>query len=153
MTGRSPFAEERALRRDVSVEHKVLVIDDDSSVGAAIQMMLSSRGCHAVCAPDAETGIKLFNSSKFDLIVIDIIMDGTDGLEVIRNIRKLDPDIPIIAISGFQFRNPTALAPDVLTIAASLGATACLRKPFATQQLMSAINSNLSLKHIGDSSE
>lgn len=133
--------------------HRVLVIDDDFSVGTAIQMMLSSHDCCAVYAPDADTGIELFGSSKFDLVMIDIIMAGTDGLEVIGNIRERAPSIPIIAMSGFQFRNSTALAPDVLAVAAGLGATACLRKPFAAQQLMAAINLNLDSKYISDSSE
>ncbi len=133
--------------------HRVLVIDDDLSVGAAIQMMLVSQGCSAMYAPDARKGIQLFGSSRFDLVMIDIIMAGTGGLAVIRSIRERAPGVPIIAMSGFHFRNPTSLAPDVLAVAAGLGATACLRKPFTAQQMMVAVNLNLNPKYIGDSPE
>ena len=122
---------------------RVLVIDDDRSVGEAIQIMLARQHCDTVVAPDAQAGLQAFESSKFDVVMIDIFMPGLDGLETIKGIRERAPTVPIVAMSGFKFRNSMASAPDFLGMAAKLGATFCLRKPFAPHQLMAAINSCL----------
>lgn len=120
---------------------RVLVIDDDRSVSAAIQMMLSGQGCDTVIARDAHAGIEAFEASSFDVVMIDIFMPGTDGLKAIKDLRARAPAVPIVAMSGFRFRGSMGPGADVLGMAAELGATSCLRKPFASQQLMAAINS------------
>ena len=130
-------------RRDKIAMTRVLVIDDDCSVGAAIQMMLARQDCYTVVAPDAKVGIQAFEASKFDVVMVDIFMPGLDGLETIKAIRKRVPTASIVAMSGFKFRNSMVSAPDFLGMAAKLGATSCLRKPFTPQQLMAAINSCL----------
>lgn len=122
---------------------RVLVIDDNRSVGEAIQIMLARQGYETVLAPDAHAGVQAFESSKFDLVMVDIFMPGMDGLETIKDFRERAPTVPIVAMSGFRFRNSMAPVPDYLGMAAKLGATCCLRKPFAPQQLIVAINSCL----------
>lgn len=133
----------RFRRRDEPAMTRVLVIDDDRSVGAAIQTMLTRYGYDTVLAPDAHAGVQAFESSTFDLVMVDIFMPGVDGLETIKDFRERAPTVPIVAMSGFRFRNSVATVPDYLGMAAKLGATCCLRKPFAPQQLMVAINSCL----------
>jgi CheY-like chemotaxis protein len=122
---------------------RILVIDDDLSIGAAIQLMLVRQGCETVFVQDADAGVRAFESSKFDAVMVDIFMPGMDGLETIKGFRERSPTIPIVAMSGFRFRNSKACAPNYLEIAAKLGATFCLRKPFTPEQLMVAINSGL----------
>jgi CheY-like chemotaxis protein len=76
--------------------------------------------------------------------MVDIFMPGMDGLETIRGFRERAPTVPIVAMSGFRFRNScTAPAPDFLGMAIKLGATYCLQKPFGPQQLMAAITACL----------
>jgi CheY-like chemotaxis protein len=76
--------------------------------------------------------------------MIDIFMPGMDGLETIKGFRERAPTVPIVAMSGFRFRNSCmAPAPDFLGMAAKLGATYCLQKPFGPQQLMTAITTCL----------
>jgi len=106
-------------------------------------MILAHQQCDAVVATDAHAGIQAFEASKFDVLMIDIFMPGRDGLETIKSIRERRPTVPIVAMSGFKFRKSIASAPDFLGMAAKLGATVCLRKPFAPQQLMAAVNSCL----------
>jgi DNA-binding response OmpR family regulator len=122
---------------------RVLVIDDDRSVGAALEMLLAQQGCDTILATDSRAGVQAFDSSKFDVVMIDIFMPGIDGLEIIKSIRERMPMVPIVAMSGFRFRNSKPSAPDFLGMATKLGATCCLRKPFTPQQLMAAINSCL----------
>jgi len=120
---------------------RVLVIDDDQSVSVAIQLMLARQGCDTVLAPDADVGVQTFESSKFDLAMVDIFIPEMDGLKIIKRFRERMPAVPIIAMTGFRFRNSMAPTLDFLGMAAQLGATYCLRKPFTLQQLIAAINS------------
>jgi CheY-like chemotaxis protein len=122
---------------------RVLVIDDDHSVSLAIQLMLARQGCDTVLAPDADAGVQAFESSKFDVAMVDIFIPGMDGLKIIKGFRERMPAVPIVAMSGFRFRNSMAPTLDFLGMAAQLGATYCLRKPFTSQQLIAAINSCL----------
>jgi DNA-binding response OmpR family regulator len=123
---------------------RVLVIDDDESVRMAIEALLQHEDWVAVLADSGRLGAKTFETSHFDVVMIDIFMPGMDGLETIKGFRKRAPKVPIIAMSGFRFRSSsTAPAPDFLGIAAQLGATYCLQKPFGPEQLVAAIKACL----------
>jgi DNA-binding response OmpR family regulator len=121
---------------------RVLVIDDDAFVGAAIQMMLDREGCDTVHAPGADVGIKALESSSFDLVMVDLFMPGMNGLEIIAIFRQQVPMLPILAVSGFRYRNTMDPGLDFLGMAASAGATVCLRKPFSPRQLMAAVHAS-----------
>ena len=123
---------------------RVLIIDDDKSVCAAIEALLRHQDCVAILAESGSVGAKTFEDSQFDLVMVDIFMPGMDGLETIKGFRERAPTVPIVAMSGFRFRNScTAPAPDFLGMAIKLGATYCLQKPFGPRQLMAAINACL----------
>jgi DNA-binding NtrC family response regulator len=129
---------------------QMLVIDDNPSVGAAIQTILARQGYDTTIAADAEAGIRAFDTSTFDVVMIDIFMPGTDGLELIKQFHDRSPASPIVAMSGFRFREAMAPTPDFLAMAAKFGATECLRKPFTPQQLVAAIHSCLHSVRQGD---
>jgi DNA-binding response OmpR family regulator len=132
-----------ARRRGEPVMMCVLVIEDDSSVGAAIQMILDREGYDTVHAPDADAGMRAFEASSFDLVIVDIFMPGANGLEIIAELRNRAAAVPILAMSGFRFRNSTDHGLDFLDMANAAGATACLRKPFTREQLMAAVRAGL----------
>jgi CheY-like chemotaxis protein len=119
---------------------RVLVIDDDHSVGAAIETLLRLEGCEVVFAERGPQGLQAFEESSFDSVIIDIFMPVMDGLETIEVFRKRNPTVPIIAMSGFRFRDTDGTIPDFLEMALKLGATYCLRKPFGAEQLMTVVN-------------
>jgi DNA-binding response OmpR family regulator len=126
---------------------RVLVIDDDKSVCAAIETLLRHQDCIAILAESGSVGARAFEASHFDLVMVDIFMPGMDGLQAIKGFREKAPTVPIVAMSGFRFRNSCmAPAPDFLGMAAKLGATYCLQKPFGPQQLMAAITACLGEK-------
>jgi DNA-binding response OmpR family regulator len=120
---------------------RVLVIDDDHHVSTAIQMILAHRGCDTVLAPNARAGIRLFESSRFDVAMVDIFIPGMSGLEIIARLRQSAPTVPIVAMSGFRFRDSMHADVDFPGMAATRGATSWLRKPFRAEQLLAAINS------------
>jgi CheY-like chemotaxis protein len=124
---------------EVDAMPRILVIDDDLSVGSAIQLMMARHGCDTVFVQSAAAGVRAFDISPFDSVMVDIFMPGVDGLETIKAFRERAPAVPIIAMSGFRFRNSNSGAPDYLALAAKFGATSCLRKPFTLQQLLEAV--------------
>jgi CheY-like chemotaxis protein len=117
----------------------ILVIDNDRSVGDAIQFMLENAGHSSVFAGDALAGLEAFGSSHFDLAFVDMLMPDLDGTETIRRMRETKPGLPIVAMSGFRLRNRATHA-DPLETAARLGAVCCLRKPFSQTDLLAAAN-------------
>ncbi len=122
---------------------RILVIDDDFSVGVAIQTLLGHQGCDVVLAQSGHHGTEAFETSRFDTVMVDLFMPGMDGLETIAGIRQRAATVPIVAMSGFRFCDASGSSPDFLDMAAKLGASYCLRKPFGPQQLMAAINACL----------
>jgi CheY-like chemotaxis protein len=121
--------------------YRILVIDDDSCVGAAIKATLTRHGCEIELAPRACAGIAALKSSRFDAALIDLFMPGMNGLDAISYIRR-QSEIPIIAMSGFKLRD-SGNAIDYLGMAMQRGASTCIRKPFVRHQLIEAIDRSL----------
>ena len=121
----------------------VLVIDDDDCVGAAIKAILARRRSETKLASRAYAGIKALESSRFDVVLVDLFMPGMSGLNAITHIRR-QSGIPIIAMSGFRLRDSVSSI-DYLGMAVQRGASACIRKPFSPQQLIEAIDRSVLL--------
>ena len=122
---------------------RILVIDDSLPVGMAIQMLLNREGCDVVLAESGPLGAQAFAASAFDQVMVDLFMPDMDGLETIKLLRRLSLTVPIVAMSGFRFRDTTGERADYLGMALALGANHCLRKPFGAQQLIATINPRL----------
>lgn len=125
---------------------RILVVDDDPSVRLAIQTLLQHEGFEVAVAAGGRDGVEAVQRSRFDVIVVDIFMPGMDGLETIRAFHQHAPAVPIIAMSGFLFRDPMqpAPAPDFLSMATKLGAAYSLHKPFRPRELLNAVAACLS---------
>jgi DNA-binding response OmpR family regulator len=117
---------------------RILVIDDDECVGAAIQAILARRGHETKLASRAYAGIQTLESSGFDAAVIDLFLPGMSGLDTISHIRR-GSAIPIVAMSGFRLRN-SLNAIDYVSMAMERGASMFIHKPFAPRQLVEAID-------------
>jgi DNA-binding response OmpR family regulator len=123
---------------------RILVIDDDTWVGTAIQVILARRRCETVLASRAHAGIHAFQASEFGLVMVDLFMPGMSGLDAIARIRSASA-VPIVAMSGFRLRNSLDPDRDFLGMAVLRGATISLRKPFSPPQLVAAIDRSLGL--------
>ena len=119
---------------------RILVVDDDPMVCMAIEIYLARQGFQVTIADGGESGLRTLDSASFDLMVVDIFMPHMRGFESIRVFHERAPSIPLIAMSGYAFANVDAPAPDFLRMALELGATRCLRKPFAPAVLIATIN-------------
>jgi CheY-like chemotaxis protein len=113
----------------------ILVVDDDELMRSALHTTLSDAGYAVVGAADGRAAIKAFDHAAFDLVVTDLIMPETDGLELIAFLKKRHPSIPVIAISGGGLMR----ADYNLKFARALGAKAILLKPFPNEQLLTTV--------------
>jgi CheY-like chemotaxis protein len=111
---------------------RVLVIDDQSDVRAMISIVLRINQFEIVEAASAPAALKAFEEQGFDLAIVDIFLQGTNGSDLIGTLRERMPDLPVVAISGM-----TAL--DFLSESPGLSDVVCLQKPFRPHDLMRAI--------------
>jgi CheY-like chemotaxis protein len=111
---------------------RVLVVDDQADVRTIISIVLRINQFEIVEAASAASALKLFEESSFDLAIIDIFLQGTNGSDLITALRALMPDLPVIAISGMTAR-------DFLSGTPELSDVVCLQKPFRPPDLMRAI--------------
>lgn len=118
---------------------KILLIDDDEYIRMWTSIHLDKAGHQTTTAADGDPGINLASKIKFDLVITDIIMPDKEGLETIIELKKGNPDLPIIAMSGGGHMS----SDDILELALSLGANAVLRKPFDGSELIALVESCL----------
>ncbi len=97
-----------------------------------ISIVLRVHRFEIVEAASGEAGLQEFENSKFDLAIVDIFLQGTNGLDVIRMMRESVANLPIIAMSGM-----TAL--DFVSATPELSNVVCLQKPFRPSELIRAI--------------
>ncbi len=123
---------------------RILVIDDEPFVLEALKRVLSSTAS-VVGASTADAGLSAMRESAVDLVIIDVILPGMDGVAAIKIIRRDYPDVRIIAISGGGNFGLNAYLPDAISTTAYLaackaaGANGTLTKPFETAELRSLI--------------
>jgi CheY-like chemotaxis protein len=121
---------------------KILVIDDDEQIRGMIFKILKQDHHDVFLAEDGEQGLLIYTKINPDLIITDIIMPNIDGIEVIIEISKINPELPIIAISGGR----RAISANFnLDSAEMLGVNTILYKPFTGKDLLGAVNSLLIL--------
>jgi DNA-binding response OmpR family regulator len=119
---------------------RILVVDDDPMVCMAIEVFLERHNFQVKIADGGEAGLRALEGTAFDLMIVDIFMPHMRGFESIRIFHEQAPGVPLIAMSGYAFANLDTPAPDFLRMALELGATRCLRKPFAPAALLAVIN-------------
>ena len=115
---------------------RVLIIDDDSNLRVVLRAALEKAGHEILEAGDGNQGIKAFREQRVDLVLCDLVMDGKEGLETIRELVRLQADVKIIAMSGGLF----GWKMDMLPLAEKFGAAKSLKKPFDVGTLLSAVD-------------
>ncbi|WP_282611095.1 response regulator [Pelagibius sp. Alg239-R121] len=114
---------------------RILVVDDEILVREMLDFTLSGAGHEVTVAADGTEAIKAIKERPIDLVVADIVMPEKDGLELITELRKIAPELGIIAISGGSRIGNF----DFLAIAKSLGARDALYKPIHNDELLESI--------------
>lgn len=119
----------------------ILLVDDENAICDIIKTSLEKHNYQVITARDGIDAIALYveNKDKIALVLTDIVMPSMDGITSIRTLKKINPDVKIIAFSG--------LAPnDKVNTAYDIGVNAFLCKPFTAKQLLQII-SNVVISH------
>jgi CheY-like chemotaxis protein len=122
---------------------KILVLDDEPSILLMIKKMLEKAGHEVEVALNGKEGMDLFEKNKPDLLITDIIMPEKEGLETIFELRRLHPDLKIIAISGGGRIGPDGYLPG----AKLLGADAIFSKPLVPKEFINKVTELLGEKN------
>ena len=113
----------------------ILVIDDDQRVLSLLKAFLEPEGFDVITAADGVYGMQLLRETKVDLVLLDILMPGPDGYQVLQSIRE-HSGVPIIMITGIREKDSVIRSLD-------LGADDYVTKPFKKKELIARIRSKL----------
>jgi YesN/AraC family two-component response regulator len=114
---------------------QILLIEDDNCVRQLLHQTLEKAGYDVIPASDGDEGMDLFRSNKPDLVITDIVMPQKEGLQMILELRRHDPDTKVIAMSGGGRYSNT----DYLKLAKKFGARATLCKPFLREEILNVV--------------
>lgn len=114
---------------------RILVIDDEPMIVESVSYNLKQEGYEVVTAVDGEAGLKLAETGEFDLILLDLMLPGIDGLEICRRFRK-QSDIPIIMLTAKEGEIDRVLGLE-------LGADDYITKPFSMRELLARVKTVL----------
>lgn len=117
------------------MDARILLIEDDYHLRQVLKIMLEKEGMTVAEAGDGKEGIKRFKEDGFDLVITDIIMPEKEGIETIFELKKLEPDLKIIAISG----GGKISAHEYLGMASNFGVNKVLSKPFKKDDFISSV--------------
>ena len=114
---------------------KILVIDDDPGYQAAMRRVLQLEGHDVRVAGGGEEGVALLAEEPADLVVVDLLMPGMDGVQAVREIRSRHPGVAILVVTGAH----EVLVDDVLRRASWIGDAGMLSKPFDDAEFLRAV--------------
>ncbi len=120
---------------------QILVIDDDKAMRDACFQILSRQGYQVELAASARQGLTLLERMSFDAILLDLVMPDMDGLEALKKIKALDPDVEVIIITGYG-----TIQSAVESIKA--GAFHFLSKPFVPDDLRNLVGRALEKRRL-----
>ncbi len=114
---------------------KILIIDDEPEIRELLKEVFERKGYEAAVASGGKEGIKLYNESPADVVIMDIMMPDKDGFETMRDIKSDFPDANIIAISGGSAIN----AEKYKELLEHYGVKYTFQKPVGYKKLIAAI--------------
>lgn len=118
---------------------QIIVVDDNEAMRNFLREALTDAGHEVRCACDGKEALRFYLEQTPDIVITDLIMPTQEGLETIIQMRRLNPAVKIIAISG----GGHIPAKDYLTLAEKCGASHTMTKPFTPPEILAAIRSVL----------
>ena len=115
---------------------KILLADDEKNFAEVLRSELDEAGYNVSLARDGVEAVLKALDEKFDMAMLDIMMPNLDGINAVRILRKIDPNLPIITFSGVAGSGDMASS-------IRAGAIRCLTKPFSVEQLLTEIKKAL----------
>lgn len=114
---------------------RILVVDDDTAVREMICSILATCSYDISEAADGKIAVRKYREQPFDLVITDLVMPDMEGIELIAQLRRIDQNVKVIAISGGFL----AASDTYLKTAKLMGAQHTLPKPFEIDELLSVV--------------
>jgi CheY-like chemotaxis protein len=121
----------------------VLIVDDEESIRDVAAAILEKQGHQTVRAADAEEAMAAIEKGGIDVALVDVVLPGRGGLDLLMQIRSDHPALPVIVMSG---KVRTDASP-FRTLAQQFGARYVLSKPFTSRELADSINTALNSRN------
>ncbi len=120
-------------------EHRILIVDDEDEFASLLSERLSARGLRVDTANSGPAAIEKVKSDSFDVVVLDMVMPGMDGIETLKGLRDQAPDLQVILLTGHATVEKGVSA-------MKLGAADFLEKPAELEELLVKIREARSRK-------
>ncbi|MDI6726714.1 MAG: sigma-54 dependent transcriptional regulator [Smithellaceae bacterium] len=117
----------------------ILIVDDEPAIREGLGRIFTKEGLFVETSPSGQDAIECIQKRDFDLVITDLKMPGISGIEVLKSIKILQPDVPVIIITGYS-TIPSAVE------AMKNGAADYIAKPFAADQIIQKAQEALSQK-------
>ncbi len=121
---------------------KILLAEDDENLGSLLREYLQAKSYETHWLTDGEKAYKSFEKNRYDICILDIMMPVKDGITLAREVRMIDPEMPIIFLTAKSMKE------DVLE-GFSVGADDYMTKPFSMEELIYRIEAILRRTHGG----
>ncbi len=123
-----------SLRNGEHIAQKgILIIEDEDGVRAVLEELLSMEGYKTIAVNNGFEGLSRFKQTQIDLVFTDVRMPGMSGREVYKAIRKINPNTPVIVVTGWE---PEAVRREFNDIAANV----VLKKPFDVDEVLDLVS-------------
>jgi DNA-binding NtrC family response regulator len=125
----------------ILLKGRILVVDDEEDIRESLDALLSLEGYAVDLASNGAEGLRRIESRDYDLILLDLMMPDRSGMEVLRDIRDRDRDIPVFMVTAFG-------SIDVAVEALKCGADDFIQKPWKNEQLLVEIGQAISKRRL-----
>lgn len=124
------------MKTDANLLHRILVVEDDEDMRENLRRMLRGAGYEVCLAMDGAEAMRLLRDQPCHLVLTDLVMPGMGGLDLLKEIRQQDQNLPVVFLSAFGDRATFARATE-------LGAVDFVTKPFRADFLLGLIQRTL----------
>lgn len=117
------------------VRERILLVDDEQVILDLLKRVLTREGYQVTTTPHGEEAVDLMSAERFDLAIVDVGLDCLDGRRLMKIIRRLSPEVAIVAMTGYP--------EEAVLSAAQEYAQGYLEKPFALEELLAVVRGAL----------
>jgi DNA-binding response OmpR family regulator len=114
---------------------RIVVIEDEDAISSAVAVRLRGEGYDVAIAPDGASGVQLVGQMSPDLVILDVMLPGIDGLEVCRRIQR-DRPVPVLMLTALDTETD-------LLVGLGVGADDYMTKPFSPRELVARVKALL----------
>ena len=114
----------------------ILVVDDKKAIGDFFDLTMGYYGHHITVAHDLSQTLGALKQHQFDIAFMDMVMPGHDGVEVLKEVKAVTPELPVVMMSGYSLD-------DKRQQAVLLGAVDCLKKPFEVDDIRRVVKETI----------